>query len=322
MTVQNDIKIPAQEMSPIDVRPKHSLKWYEHGAVSMAAMGAAITGYHPFIALKFKMQAVATEMKKNAAAQTMPSEKGYKRIAKLLDPRFLVKGYVVNMLNAPIYAVMGTINGIVNDHFSNNGQKKLSEGEKLGIATASSVFGSVFTNALDFYIIQKQEYFKRTKGGKISAWKLFKDLTREGGIRVNVRGMMPTQFREMPFIVAGLYFVDAMKPKIMPHIPANWYLPKVFGDKQEFYSSFFSGAIIGTVAAAITQPADVIKTTMQKDWKRIQYPQMTDAAKAIFKEGGMKAFFTGFTPRWLAFMIAISMLGVTTPVFKSKVEEM
>lgn len=69
----------------------------------------------------------------------------------------------------------------------------------------------------------------------------------------------------------------------------------VNGRDPSFSEDFAIGAFSGAFAAAATTPLDVIKTNMM--CSAASRPTMRTAASAVFKDGGMSAFFRGVGPR-------------------------
>jgi len=59
--------------------------------------------------------------------------------------------------------------------------------------------------------------------------------------------------------------------------------------------NFGCGIVSGILAAGITQPADVIKTKMQLYPQR--YSSVPLSISLVFKESGIKGFFSGTVPR-------------------------
>lgn len=68
--------------------------------------------------------------------------------------------------------------------------------------------------------------------------------------------------------------------------------------------NFASGAVGGGLATLLTQPQDVIKTRMQLSMRHVdgtpsRYRNVWEAARRLFNEEGLYAFFRGSSPRFL-----------------------
>jgi solute carrier family 25 protein 39/40 len=63
-----------------------------------------------------------------------------------------------------------------------------------------------------------------------------------------------------------------------------------------FTVAFISGATSGALAAMITTPIDVIKTRIQAAPSDQKYT-MSQTAKLMYQQDGIRAFFIGFVPR-------------------------
>lgn len=126
-------------------------------------------------------------------------------------------------------------------------------------------------------------------------------MVRTSGPKSLWRGLTPTLLRDVPFsaIYWGCY--EYIKPKLSITF-SDSSSPSTF---QNFQTAFFSGAFAGTIAATITTPFDVIKTTKQvsKDLPtssvsaRVQKDGTLKLARNIVEAEGYKGLFKGLSPR-------------------------
>jgi len=135
-------------------------------------------------------------------------------------------------------------------------------------------------------------------------------LVKELGVMGMYKGSLSTLVRDIPFSM--VFFSLAAKSKE--------YLVRRRGgtvfDSPTLTESLAGGIFGGFVAAAISTPADVVKTTIQSG--QIKTAGYVDTVQTIYNEGGVKAFTRGMGPR----MMTIGPLfGIAILVY-DKVEKM
>lgn len=114
--------------------------------------------------------------------------------------------------------------------------------------------------------------------------KIYKSEGRKGLFS----GLIPTLGRDAPF--SGIY--------LMFYTQAKKLIPSSVQDHVSRAPINFScGIMAGTLAAAVTQPADVIKTKMQLYPKN--YNSVATTVNLIYKENGLVGFFSGMVPRMM-----------------------
>lgn len=121
-------------------------------------------------------------------------------------------------------------------------------------------------------------------GAKISALSVVKEL----GLFGMYKGAKACFLRDIPF--SAIYF------------PAYAHTKVKLADENGYnhpLSLLFAGAIAGVPAASLVTPADVIKTRLQVVARAGQttYSGVIDAAKKIYREEGLRAFWKGATAR-------------------------
>jgi hypothetical protein len=78
---------------------------------------------------------------------------------------------------------------------------------------------------------------------------------------------------------------------------------------ESFLAQFLAGNVAGFNTALICMPVDVMKTRLQYA-RPGEFQGARDVARAIWRDGGVKAFWVGFVPLWfkLAPHTTITML--------------
>ncbi|XP_048760674.1 mitochondrial glycine transporter-like [Ostrea edulis] len=108
------------------------------------------------------------------------------------------------------------------------------------------------------------------------------------GLRALCSGMAPTLVRDVPF--SGIYLMFYTKLKKMVN-------ERVFDQTLVHQLYVVCGLTAGSIAAVITQPADVVKTYMQMDSKN--HKRIMSTIRYIYKTNGYQGFFKGIVPRTL-----------------------
>ncbi|XP_023712752.1 calcium-binding mitochondrial carrier protein Aralar1 isoform X3 [Cryptotermes secundus] len=196
----------------------------------------------------------------------------------------LYRGLVPQLMGvAPEKAIKLTVNDFVRDKFMDKNGNLPLYGEIISGACAG---GSqvIFTNPLEIVKIRLQVAGEIASGTKISALNVVKEL----GLFGMYKGAKACFLRDVPF--SAIYF------------PAYAHTKVKLADENGYNSPLtllFAGAIAGVPAASLVTPADVIKTRLQVVARAGQttYTGVLDAAKKIYKEEGLRAFWKGATAR-------------------------
>ncbi|BFZ03276.1 hypothetical protein BsWGS_06315 [Bradybaena similaris] len=107
--------------------------------------------------------------------------------------------------------------------------------------------------------------------------------TKEG-LKALYSGLAPTLMRDVPF--SGIYLMFYTQMKL---------LTAEGGIHSAAHISFVNGVVAGSLAAFVTQPADVIKTNMQLYPSK--YGSLKNASILIYTESGFIGFWRGIVPR-------------------------
>ncbi|KAL5112565.1 Protein polybromo-1 [Taenia crassiceps] len=135
----------------------------------------------------------------------------------------------------------------------------------------------------------------------------------QGGIQSLWIGVGATLLRDVPFSAIFWYVYDYNKNKYRQTRmsgPANEEALAAL----EFPMAFFYGAIAGFAAGVITHPFDVIKTHRQLELGEALFGQKTysnstwKALRQLYRQKGVVALFSGFTPRLLKTTTASALM--------------
>ncbi|OLL26796.1 Calcium-binding mitochondrial carrier protein Aralar1, partial [Neolecta irregularis DAH-3] len=192
---------------------------------------------------------------------------------------------------APEKAIKLTVNDLIRNKAKGKDGRIALPFEILAGATAGGC-QVIFTNPLEIVKIRLQiqgEVAKQVEGvPKRSALWHVKNL----GLLGLYKGASACLLRDIPF--SAIYFPT------YAHVKKDWYGE---GPTQRLgiIQLLISGAVAGAPAAALTTPADVIKTRLQAELRKGQtnYRNIPHAFTTILKEEGIRALFKGAGARVL-----------------------
>jgi len=227
-----------------------------------------------------------------------------------LHPSFLYRGVIINASSiAPITAVQFAVNGTLSSILSENGKRALTEQERLLAAAIAGAASAFVSTPAELLMIQQQ---KTGKSLLLTAGEVKKNF----GLRIFYKGLLPTAIRESLFTCGYLGLGPVIKEQLMKK------MPEVFGD-QPVGAALLGSIIAGLMAAALTQPADTIKTRMQADVRKdlTVYKKPLQSAKLIIEKEGGKTLFSGLVPRGLRMIGAVFILGLSGDYFTNLIHE-
>lgn len=162
-----------------------------------------------------------------------------------------------------------------------------------GAGIAATVASDALMTPFDVLKQRMQAYTSINSSSNTQSVKLLKtakNLYKTEGLSAFYISYPATLFTSIPFSAFNFGFYEYSSSILNPDNIYNPYLHCV------------SGAIAGGVAAALTNPFDVIKTALQtRGISQIPTLQkikgFKDAIKVLYKEGGLKIFTRGLKPR-------------------------
>ena len=230
------------------------------------------------------IEAVATQPLtywKNAAQQGL----GF-----TLNPRLLYRGTTVSAINdGTLTAFQFAASGWFQKLFAGGVVRELSPAETLASAFLGGCASGVPCCVLELCMIQQQRW-----GGSLLSTPLRLMRATGGSPVVLSRGFVPTAARE-GFFCAGYLGVAPLIERKLDDVDA-------LRGASPFARNFIASTASGLAAAALTHPADTVKSCMQGDVERATYGTLRQTTAELYRTGGVGAFFKGYAAR--AAMIA------------------
>jgi solute carrier family 25 aspartate/glutamate transporter 12/13 len=156
----------------------------------------------------------------------------------------------------------------------------------------------IATNPMELLKIQGATMAEKIKSGQLKEPIPYSTLIRQLGVTGMYTGVLATLARDVPFSM--IYFSLFATSK-------QWLLGDTPPSEAGFLKPFIAGAIAGTVAAAATCPADVIKTRVHASavpekvnwrvfWAR-ERMLLSTHYHAVISQEGYRSLFKGLVPR-------------------------
>lgn len=123
-------------------------------------------------------------------------------------------------------------------------------------------------------------------------------IAKEGieGLYVGYKALL---VRDVPYTILELGLYENLKEWIASHRPS---------DRSRTSSEAIAAAITGVITALATTPLDLIKTRlMMQSSQGGRYAGVLDAFMSIYREGGIKGLFVGFSAR-IAWLLPFTMI--------------
>lgn len=205
-----------------------------------------------------------------------------------LGLRALYRGFWTNTASyAPTVAMQTAAHGLTKDKLNPEAS-----------AIIAGLFSALITAPTESIVIHQQNT-------GLSAKEVAAKLLRENAYKKIFRGLIPTMMREGAFAGGYLAFVEKAKQIL-----------KNKGIKGNTELTLFAGIPVGLATAAVTQPADTIKTIIQANYK--SNTSLRAEVKKLFIEFGIKGFYRGFYIRAAIVTISITFLSEVNTWLHSK----
>lgn len=138
--------------------------------------------------------------------------------------------------------------------------------------------------------MQASAAYTNSKSNSVKLFKLAADIYKKEGLSAFYISYPTTLLTNIPFAALNFGFYEYSSSLLNPSHIYNPYLHCV------------SGGVAGGIAAALTTPFDCIKTVLQTKGisNNHEFRHVTgfkSAAEALYKLGGMSAFWKGLKPR-------------------------
>lgn len=142
-------------------------------------------------------------------------------------------------------------------------------------------------------------------------------IVRERGVRGMFLGMGATFYRDVPFSAIYWASFEALKHRMDAPSGSGATGRSGLAAAPQVVRDFVSGAAAGTVAAFVTTPIDVVKTTMQVDRNAEQHCSMLKTLGCIVRREGVAGLFKGLVPRLAKIGPACAIMISTYELLKS-----
>ncbi|XP_071483310.1 mitochondrial uncoupling protein 4-like [Diadema antillarum] len=163
--------------------------------------------------------------------------------------------------------------------------------------STAGAFGQFLSSPTDLVKVQMQTEGRRRLEGKPprvkTAFKCFKQILAEGGIRGLWKGWVPNVQRAALVNMGDLTTYDTAKHLILKHTSLQ----------DNFITHGLSSICSGLVAATVSTPADVVKTRIMNQGsddrgRPLLYKSSMDCLLKSVKQEGFWSLYKGFFPIW------------------------
>lgn len=192
-----------------------------------------------------------------------------------------------------LFSISFGVNGLFRNHFIHKNERDASRTHlsPSELSMAQLMTGGVFAGAASSIFrtpIERVKTWSQIHGS--STMRSTIDLLRQFGLRRGLwYGFVPTLSREVPQFAVYYPIYEATCALLSD--------PKHRGDKTKIsgLSIFAAGASAGVGCWIVTYPIDVVKTRVQAAPPNT-YKSVLGAANAVYRDGGVKAFWNGLMP--------------------------
>jgi len=202
------------------------------------------------------------------------------------------RGVVVQASSvAPITALQVVANGVIEGLVTGK-KRPVTDTEKIGTSALAGFISAMIYSPVDLITIQQQHRSK-------AMLETFRDIRKEFGLRILYKGFLSCGLRECVYACGYL----GMAP-----VFTDYFKRKGSSTRSDFYYSLCGALSAGLISAYATHPVDTVKTVYQADISGAKYRGTLDAAKDIYKKGGIRYFYKGAVPRCVRTMGAFFII--------------
>lgn len=278
--------------------------------VHMAAGAAAGIAEHtltfPLDLLKTRMQVLFSPHESTTTASPFKGKTSLRRIAREEGVKRVWRGVGTVIVGAgPAHALYFASYEACRDALGNNSGKSSSLSQSLAGALATTLADALMT---PFDVVKQR---MQVQGGRSGMVRTAGEILRREGPLAFYLSYPATLALNIPFHGIQFPVYEAVTSLLNPSAS---YSPG---------THIIAGAIAGGLAAALTTPLDVIKTTLQTrglqareaDRERLRHFKST-LQFIVERGGGFRAFFRGLQPRVLAAVPSTAICWTTYEYFK------
>lgn len=204
-----------------------------------------------------------------------------------LDPKMWFRGYGVNAGSmSPITALQMGVNSVVTSLLTEEKTTQLSDQQKVFAATLAGAISALVSSPAEYIMLQQQNTGLSFLGTT--------QVLMSKSVRAMLRGFTPTACRDGGFTAGYLVIPPLIQRAAMEHCDSNY----------ESLVSVASGVAAGVSTAILTQPFDVMATTIKSG----NGANMREAFAKLYYEGGVISLFRGLSARGACVILAISCI--------------
>mmetsp|Transcript_10356 Transcript_10356/g.14203 ORF Transcript_10356/g.14203 Transcript_10356/m.14203 type:complete len:317 (+) Transcript_10356:86-1036(+) len=194
--------------------------------------------------------------------------------------------------------------------FTPSSEREASVWGRLGAGAAAATTAVIVTYPLDF--VQTQLAVQTTTRKYTGILNTISTVTKQEGISQLYRGFNVALLSTIPYIAINMTLWEHLKKLVRRKFSKEG--PKGDTHKSGGLSPIVSalcGAVSGAVASTITFPLDVLRRHMQLNSRAkgqdIQYASYLDCIRKIYLKDGVKGFYRGIIPHYLAVIPVVSL---------------
>jgi len=216
-----------------------------------------------------------------------------------LNPRVIYRGTVASCSNmAVLTGIQFQFSGVAQKFLTGGEERELSPLEEISAGAAGGLVSAPACSLLELTMIQQQRY-----AGTI--WATPMRIYQDYGVRNGLfRGLVCSALRESIYTAGLLGMVPVCKKNFREHFGLN-----------NTVSSMLGSIFAGLFCAALSHPADTIKTRMQGGLGEAGSHSVIESFNSVYKEFGYSAFFRGYSWRSLNIIIDFMILNALMEQF-------